>query len=297
MLKRIAVIGGDERITKLVEYLADDRFEINVYGINSSEINKRNLSINFCKDLFSAINSSDIVVGPIPFSNDDKTIFSPLFENEILIDDLINILKKFEIPLITCVIKENIKNKFIENHIKIIDLYEREELSILNAIPTVEGCIMIAIQDTQFTLHGSNILILGYGRIGKLLAKILSAFSANVFVEARKISDLTWIRAFGYTPIPLDNLINNVSNMDIIINTVPALILNKDIIDKIRKDTLIIDLASKPGGVDFEYAKKKGINAIHALSLPGKVAPHTAAKYIKVALYNVINDLGVYRWS
>ena len=76
----------------------------------------------------------------------------------------------------------------------IIDIMKCEELAVLNSISTAEGAIQIAMEETNHTLHDSNILILGFGRIGKVLAKMLNAIGANVYCEARKNEDLAWIK-------------------------------------------------------------------------------------------------------
>ena len=107
-------------------------------------------------------------------------------------------------------------------------------------------------------------------------------------MEARKYADLAMIEGHGYEPLPLDNLKEHIHEFDIIFNTIPSLILDDEILTKVKKDALIIDLASKPGGIDFEYANKNGYNVIHALGLPGKVAPVTSAKYIKEIIDNLI---------
>jgi dipicolinate synthase subunit A len=174
-----------------------------------------------------------------------------------------------------------------------IDILEREEMAVLNAIPTAEGAIQIAMEETPITLHNSNIMILGFGRIGKILAKMLDGIGANVFVEARKYSDIAWIRSLSYKPVYINELSDYLSKMDIIFNTIPSTILNLDLLKIINKDSLIIDLASKPGGVDFEKAKELGLKVIWALSLPGKVAPITAARFMKDTIYNIIEELGV----
>ena len=135
----------------------------------------------------------------------------------------------------------------------------------------MEGAIQIALTEMPITLHGSKCLVMGFGRIGKLLAKALHALGANVTVEARKFSDLAWIKAYGYKGFPLNQLKDGISKFDLIINTIPYPILVEDILKNIRDDTLIIDLASKPGGVEFDSAARLGKKVIWALSLPLKV--------------------------
>ena len=170
------------------------------------------------------------------------------------------------------------------------DLLRREELVVLNAIATAEGAIQLAIQETPITIHGSNVLIMGFGRIGKVLAKMLEGIGAKVFCEARKKDDIAWIKAYGYNPIFIDNLDENLGKFDVIFNTIPFQILDSNRIKLLKKDCLIIDLASYPGGVDLVAAKENNIKAIWALSLPGKVAPVTSAEYIKETIDNILKE-------
>ena len=178
-----------------------------------------------------------------------------------------------------------------QKNIDVIDLLKREELVVLNTISTAEGAIQIAMEETIKTIYGSKILVLGYGKVGKILANMLKGIGANVYCEARKNVDLAWIKAYGYVPIHLSELEKYLSEFDIIINTIPTLILDKQRLERVKKECLIIDLASNPGGVDKGEAKKMGIKTIWALSLPGKVAPLTSAEFIKDTIYNVLKEI------
>ena len=155
----------------------------------------------------------------------------------------------------------------------------------MNTIPTAEGAIGLAMEETNYTLDGRKVLVMGFGRVGKTLANKLSKMGLDVYCEARNNEDLAWIKAYGYKPIELKEVKNILCKMDIIFNTVPIQILDKNMLILLNKKTLIIDLASAPGGVDFDTAKKLGIKAILASALPGKVAPETAAEYIKNCVY------------
>lgn len=174
-----------------------------------------------------------------------------------------------------------------------IDYFKEDELLILNAIPTAEGAIQIAMEELSTTIHDSKIMILGYGRLGKVLSKLVNNMGAITYVAARNTRDLAWIENSKYNPIKFKDINKHLTNMDVIFNTVPDLILTKDKLRNISKDTLIIDLASKPGGVDFEVAENLGLNTIHALGIPGKYAPVTAAKIIRKTLYNIIEERGI----
>lgn len=163
---------------------------------------------------------------------------------------------------------------------------------ITNAVPTAEGAIEIAMTETPFTLHGSKCLVTGYGRIGKILSKMLCGIGARVSVEARKFADLAHIEGNSCKAVPLCELVHHVGEFDVIFNTVPYLIFDADMLRRLKKDALLIDLASRPGGVDFEAAKQMGIRVIWALSLPGKVAPVSAGAIIKDTIVNVMQEMG-----
>ncbi len=143
------------------------------------------------------------------------------------------------------------------------------------------------------TLHGSRALVLGFGRVGKVLARTLDALGAETYVEARKFEDLSWIKCYGYHGIYLPDLAGGLGSFDVIFNTIPHEILTDEHLRQLRSDCLLIDLASAPGGIRLEAAHALGLQAVSALSLPGKVAPQTAGEIIKHTIINIISDLGV----
>lgn len=285
MINKISIIGGDLRIVKLAEMLIEEGVEVFTYGLDKSEIEEAKK----CETISELVSASDIILGPIPFSSNNKTINTPFSDKKVEIAELFdNISGK---TLIAGAIKQDVYELASEKNIKVIDILKREELAVLNAVSTAEGTIKIAIEETPRNLHGSNILVMGFGRIGKILSNMLKGLGANVACEARKNSDLAWIKAYGYEPIPLPTLKENLNKFDVIINTIPYIVLDKDNLENVRKDALIIDVASNPGGVDREAVKERKIKFIWALSLPGKVAPVTSAEFIKETLYNIFNEI------
>ena len=162
-----------------------------------------------------------------------------------------------------------------------------------NTLPTAEGAIQIALEELPITLQGCRTLVLGYGRLGRALAPRLTALGAKVSVAARKWSDLAWIEAAGCTAEHSGELRGWLCAFDLIINTVPTRLLGEEALAELKPGCLVIDLASKPGGVDWEAARRLGVRTVWALSLPGKVAPVTAGKSIRSTIYNILNELGV----
>jgi dipicolinate synthase subunit A len=288
-IKKYTVIGGDLRNVKLANYLLEDGNSVNLYGFNKAGFDT---GISECESLLEAIDDSDIVICPLPCSNDNETVNTPFHSEKISLKDIFRTMNKKQLFLAGRISDKIMQLANIYN-VYAIDILKREEMAVFNAIPTAEGAIQIAMQELPITMHGSNAMVLGYGRVGKTLGRALKGLGVNVFVVARKFSDTAWINSYGYKPVYINEISDYIAGMDVIFNTIPSTILDCNLLGKIKIDGLVIDLASKPGGVDFERAKTMGVKVIWALSLPGKVAPVSAAKYIKEAIYNIIQELGV----
>jgi len=286
-----AVIGGDLRSIYLAKFLQNDRNKVYMYGFDKKQELCDELKV--IEDLAITIVNADVIIGAIPCSNDDETVNAPFSSSKIYIREVLGIMTPQQL-FMAGRITDKIKYlaKFL--NVNCIDLLDREELSVLNAVPTSEGAIQIAMENMSTTLHGSNALVLGFGRIGKTLAKMLKGIGAKVTVAARKYSDIAWINTYGYTSIHISTLKYNVSDMDVIFNTVPSLIMDEHVLKRVSKQSILVDLASNPGGIELKKAEELGLNVHRALSLPGKVAPETAAKFIKDTICNVISELDEY---
>ena len=290
MSTNFAVIGGDLRIIKLVKMLASDGNTVYTYGLEKAEELKSQTNIIFSEKLSKAIPENvEVVIGPIPFSSNGININAPFSEKEISIRELMHYLNAK--ILIAGSISPDIYDMANDEYIEIIDIMKREELAVLNTISTAEGAIEIAIANTNKIIHGSNTLILGFGRIGKVLARKMAGLSARVTCAARKDEDLAWIKAYGHRATNINFLGENLSEFDIIINTVPHLILTQERMQYVKSDCLLIDLASNPGGIDKKSAKDRNLKFVWALALPGKVAPVTTAEFIKDTIYNILKEI------
>lgn len=288
MFETVSVIGGDLRQLTLARLLKKEGYHVFLYGFDK-DIRLDGLVTESDTDF---ILNSDIIILPVPVTFDGTTINSPYAKESMDIEYFLRNINPSAI-VFGGQIQPNLQKALEENHITYRDYLKREELSVKNAIPTAEGAIEIAISETPITIHGSKCLVLGYGKIGKILAKDLYGMGAQTYVEARKYGDLALIEGHGYEPLALSDLKKRIHEFDIIFNTVPALILDDEMLSLVNRDVLIIDLASKPGGVDFESAKEYGIKVIWALSIPGKIAPVTSGAIIKDTIMNIIKELGV----
>lgn len=291
MYKTVSIIGGDLKSVKLIELLAKEDFLIYTYGLENSEELIESSNVKKCATVEEAVNKSEIIIGPVPMTNDNYNLTAPFSESKIEIEELIQNMSGKEKLLIAGKISDKLSEALLSKGIKSIDLFKREEYVVLNTIATAEGTIQIAMENTLKTVHGSNVLIMGFGRVGKVLAKMLDGIGAKVSCEARKHSDIAWIKAYGYNPIMLSELDTQLGDFDIIINTIPFQILEGERLNHIKQECVIIDLSANPGGVDRKAAKEKKLNVIWALSLAGKVAPITSAEFIKETLYNILKEI------
>ena len=264
---KIGVIGGDLRQLAAAAKLAENGYETAIFGFDSYDGSVG--TVTRCVSVEDAIRKADIIVLPLPYSVDKIHLNTPLSQSEIHLEDIFAVINENQVV---------IGGKFDpvaeslavrpEKKLKLIDYYDREDLMILNSVPTAEGAVNIAMQELPTTLSGCKVLVIGYGRIGKILAHKLNGLHTEVYVSARKHEDFAWIEAFGHKSIGYGEIDKYLEDFDVIFNTVPVLMLDKSRLEKIRSDTVIIDLASNPGGVDFNAAKNLGKNVIWALSLP-----------------------------
>ncbi len=282
--KIFTVLGGDKRSIALADLLKNNKNDVRVYGFDNL-----NSNLNKWNDLSEAIKSSDIIIGPLPISKDSVTLNASFTSNKIYLEEILSLLNSNQLFIAGKIDEETIE-KAKSKGIQIEDYFSREEMQILNAIPTAEGAIQTAMEEMKVTLNNSNTMILGYGRIGKTLAKMLQGIGANVYVEARKFEDLAWIKSYEYIPVNIKDLNLYIDKMNVIFNTIPSLILNEKLLNNLKKDCIVIELASLPGGIDLKAAENLNIKIIKAGGLPGKVAPITAANIIMDTVFNIITE-------
>lgn len=268
MKKKIGLIGGDKRITCLYNMVKRDISHPEAYFMDVAD------SKNKLPQMFDL----DVLIGPVPLCkpvpllNAKEGFYADVYE-------IVNKMKPGSV-FTAGIIPKELKEFASEQGVSTFDYAATEEFQILNAEITAEGTVKIALGNGNKTLKDAKVLVLGYGRIGKALCNVLTGFHGDFTVTARKVKDLSYIQINGYKGIHTDDIKQVISEFDIIINTIPAPILTKDVLECVKEDAFIIDLASIPGGTDFEYAQKRGIKAEHALSIPGKFFHYSASSVI-----------------
>ncbi len=282
MINTFGVIGGDERMKYLAQSIAADGYPVCVCGLEK---------LGTCRgaaecDLPQLAAKSSVILLPLPATKDGLFLNAPYAENEIRLDDD---FARFFMHKTVCggMLQRLTASSSLWREIEPEDYYRREELAVGNAIPTAEGAVGIAIREYPGTINGAKCLVTGFGRIGKNLAIILRGMGAEVFCAARKKADLMQMRAFGVQPLTYREI---SKRFDLIFNTVPARVLTSPVLMQQTRDTLTIELASAPGGIDLKRAEELHLHVVDAPSLPGRVAPKTAAEYIKEAVYNILEE-------
>lgn len=260
-MKKITVIGGDERLRILAKRLIEDGYTVDTLGLYESDA--------------ADLKTSEAVVLPVPTTKDKKTVYTPLTGRRIYLNDIADSITENQL-VFCCNYSFEGKNS--------TDYNKLDSYALLNAVPTAEGAIKIAIENTPFTLWNSRVLVIGFGRVGKVLSHRLYGLGCDVTVSARKPADMAMIEALGFRYINTGNLNSMALDYDIIFNTVDFKVI-EDISFKNCSALLAVDLSSK-GGFSIPAAENAGIKAMMAPGLPGKTAPLTAGNI----LYKTISE-------
>ena len=284
-IETFAVIGGDLRSAYLAGLLAADGYKVITSGFDSTDLPP---CVTGCTNPAQATTLADCVILPLPVTTDGSNINAPFSRMRITLDQVLNALAPHQ-SLVGGAVSDIVRREVESRGMAIHDYLQREELAIANSVPTAEGAIQLAMEELPITISGARCLITGYGRVGQALARLLVAMGANVTVAARKFSDLARAQTLGCETLEIQHL-ENAGDFDVIFNTVPVLLFSRDILQRMDRSTLLIDLASKPGGVDFTAAAELQLKTIWALSLPGRVAPKSAGFIIKNAILNMLKE-------
>lgn len=283
------VLGGDMRQGKLAQLLAEDGHRVHTYALEDGAAPAPGLT---AEPGLSGAEQADCVVLPLPVSSGGGLLNAPLSR---LSPPLTEILAPLSPGQMLCGGRVDPVTAALaaERGLTVRDYFAREELAVANAVPTAEGAIQIAMEQLPITIHGARVLVVGFGRVGRALAPRLQALGARVTVAARRYEQRSLAQSMGLGTERADRLPDWLCGYDLVVNTAPARVLGVEELSALKEGALVIDLASKPGGVDRKAADRLGRQVIWALSLPGKVAPVTAGGAIRSTIYNMLHELDV----
>ena len=286
---RILVLGGDQREIEMVRCLAGLGGQIYTVGHLPYAGYPSVIRTESLGNVPDALPEVDAIIAPMSHTDQSGQIRAvPDKDVTIRMDD--GFLQGFPpgTPLFIGMARPIIKELAERHRLQLIETAENDEIAILNSIPTAEGAIQIAMEELPITLHGSRALVVGIGRCGLTLARMLHGLGARVCAVARNTAQLARATEMGLDTASLADLGETVKSADVIFNSVPTLLLTREVLQQTPRGTLIVDIASAPGGVDYAAAADLGIKAILALGLPGKVAPITAGQILGRCLPGMI---------
>ncbi|NLP43875.1 MAG: dipicolinate synthase subunit DpsA [Peptococcaceae bacterium] len=275
---RLAVIGGDDREIYLIPELQKMGAEIFGLGLEKSPLGNSIEYVASFKDIMAK--NVDALIFPM-FGADERGLVKakysekPIFLNKEVLECI-----PHGVPVFIGFARPLLKLAADQLKVTLIEVANRDEVAILNSVPSAEGAIQMAMEATNITIHSSQSFVLGVGRTGLTLINMLKGLGAKVTAVARKPADLARALEMGVNAVDFTRLKEEIAKAEIVFNTVPALVIDRAILDNMSREAVIIDLASIPGGTDFEYAQILGIRAQLAPGLPGIVAPKSAGKIL-----------------
>lgn len=288
---KVAIIGGDLRHIEVIRKLA--KLDATIYLIGYDQLDDGFLGVE--KTSFDAIQAEtiDAIILPVNGMKKNNEIDSVFSGNKLFLSETWLSTTQKGTKIYSGICTDSLNKMGLNVEREIVELMSRDDLAIYNSIPTAEGAVLLAIQHTNVTIHQSKVIVSGFGRVGQTIARTFKELGANVKVVANEES----LRARAYEmkldPYPVSDLKDIVEDADTIINTIPARVISAEVISRMPGHSLIIDIASSPGGTDFEFAEKRAIHAILTPGLPGLVAPKTAG----IQLGNLLSTLLLQQWK
>lgn len=274
---KIAVLGGDDRELILVSELVRMGATVVVAGFPRDKVGHGAFVVNNVED---ACKDSEVVILPLPGTSAEGVIRAVYSDQELKLTEKAVASVATNALIIIGSARKFLKDWVEKRGLSLLEVAEIDDIAILNSIPTAEGAIQIAMEETPYTIHGSKTCVIGFGRVGITMARTLKALGADVTVVARKDGQLARAYEMGCKRAKFEDLHEIMNYTNIVFNTVPEMVLDRGILKYANPEVLIIDLAAQPGGTDFEAANAYGLKAILAPGLPGKVAPVYAGKIL-----------------
>lgn len=273
--KTLSVIGGDSRQLFAAQYLANSGYDVTLFGCEHGKI-PQNASIT--ENIEKAM-EADTILLPLPVTKNGKTINTPLSSCVITLKDVADRLTDKHIVFLGMG-QPNFIKQLQAKAGHVCDYFKIEEFTYKNALLTAEGILSIILEKMPVTVFGLKTAVIGYGRIGGFISKMLKDLGAQVTVFARNNLQLTKAETKGLKTSHINNIKDNIGTFDCIINTVPSRVVDEDAVYYVNNDSILIEAASSPYGINAEACNKHSKNLIKAFSLPGKTAPKSAGKII-----------------
>ncbi|UHA73885.1 dipicolinate synthase subunit DpsA [Paenibacillus sp. 481] len=283
---QVVFLGGDARQLEIIQKLSELDSTVTLVGFDQLQnpfhgVQRQSLTPEL-------LQQADALVLPAVGTDDKGRIHAIFTSDELMLTEEHMAALSSHCVLFTGMAKPYLSKLCDKHRITLVELFDRDDVAIYNSIPTAEGAVMMAIQHTDITLHGSECLVLGMGRTGFTLARTLFGLGANVRIGVRRNEHFARATEMGFKPFYVTDLAQYVTNIDLLFNTIPTMIVTAQVIAQMPNRAVLIDLASFPGGIDFRFAEKRGIKAMLAPGLPGIVAPKTAGRILAQSISQLL---------
>ncbi len=273
MKHKIAVLGGSLRERIVAESLRNNHFSVAVYAVEDMDHIKNN-SPEKC------LTDASALILPVR-SNDEKARICGTSDlcPVILTEELLSRLSPGAV--IYCGIGSKRLRKMAENtHHSLKEIMEYDKVAIPNGVLTAEGTLEYIMEQSKFSLEDMYLAIFGFGRVGKACAQLFSKVGCRVTVFCRSEEDMQKGRDLGFDMRYYSGAAAVLPKIDVLVNTVPSVVVTEKEISLLKTESKIIDLASLPGGVDLDAAERYGIESVMLPGLPGKYAPISAGRVL-----------------
>lgn len=286
-----AIIGGDMRQAYLAKELADYGFRVCCYALCKEADSHALLaesSAAFTSSLSEACDASCIVC-PIPLCKNGTSLNQSAQQDDLAVSAVLSYINANQFFFAGC-IPNDIQVKATAKGVIVYDLMQDLRLSYFNSIATAEGAICEAIARSPMNLRKSSCAVLGYGKCGKTICQYLTGMLCHVCVISEPESELAEAATVAETTGNFAYFKTAAGQFDFIFNTVPARVIDSDILKNMKRTTMIIDIASAPGGTDFDAANEFQIHSSLCSGLPGKYAPYASAKAIMETIKSILKE-------
>lgn len=358
--RTFGIVGGDSRFVVLARLLEQDGHLVLTYGLAGQGVEG---TVSQDAEALEAALSADTVFLPLPLCRADGKLNCA--GASLSVTDVLNLLsrngsadgsradsgadgnraagqkrdraagqKRDCTPsrqvILAGMVPDEVRREAERRGVRLVDYARRESFAIGNAAATVDGAVCLTVQRTGESLLGKRCLVLGFGRIGKLLCLRLRAIGAEVTAAARKGTDRAWVRAMGFAALDTGRLSGRLDGFDVVYNTVPAEVLDASLLEElagVRPGTAGDDAgleetrrdaaergAEKRGaaersaeksrnavppllvelasrpGFRRDAAERLGLRVLEARGLPGKLVPSTAAAVLRDTIYEVLAE-------
>lgn len=278
MKKTFGVAGGGQRAAELVGLLKQDGYTVSAYGVGTPE------DAETLEDVLDA----DAVILPVPLLDADGKFSCPgvTMTPEALLSHF-----RAGQSVFAGQIPEGVASRARRLGVSLTDYMKQEPMAIENAAATADAALCLTVTQTRETLAGKRCLVLGFGRIGKLLCQRLRGVGAEVTAAARNPDDRAWIRVLGCHALDASRLTGSLNPFQIIYNTIPAPVLDSELLRELPADCFLVDLASRPCA-DAEAISRHGVAYLWARGLPGRIVPRGAAAILRDTVCQLLRELG-----